>query len=168
MNTNVIQIHKNECVNAQVESYLSFRPLVEYLKRRLKTEKSVKSEFYRFLLEKIQKDEVLLSSISASELVKYKDTLELIFTILTPLMDNEDDFFWALSTPIPDEIFFSTNAFYKFFKDHDPKNKVSKDTEPVERSNLSLFIILFWIAFTISHLCLKMKSFMGTLMRKPS
>ncbi|MFD2286804.1 GAF domain-containing protein [Pedobacter petrophilus] len=136
MNTNVIQIHKNECVNAQVESYLSFRPLVEYLKQRLKTEKSVKSEFYRFLLEKIQKDEVLLSSISAKELVKYKDTLELIFTILTPLMDNEDDFFWALSTPVPNEIFFSTNAFYKFFKDHDPKNKVSKDTDPVEKKQL--------------------------------
>lgn len=136
MNTKVIKIHKNECIGCQVESSLSFSPLVKYLKDRLKTEKSVKSEFYRFLLQKIEKDEVLLSDISANELVKYKDTLELIFTILTPLMDNEDDFFWALSTPIPDEIFFSTNAFYQFFKDHDPKNKVGKDSEPVEKKQL--------------------------------
>lgn len=136
MNTNVIKIHKNECIGCQVESSLSFSPLVKYLKDRLKTEKSVKSEFYRFLLQKIEKDEVLLNSISANELVKYKDTLELIFTILTPLMDNEDDFFWALSTPIPDEIFFSTNAFYQFFKDHDPKSKVGKDSEPVEKKQL--------------------------------
>ena len=136
MNTNVINIHKNECIGCQVESSLSFRPLVEYLKDRLKTEKSVKSEFYRFLLEKIEKDQVLLNSISAEELSKYKDTLELIFTILTPLMGDEDDLFWALSTPIPDQIFFSTNAFYKFFKDHDPKNKVGKDSEPVEKKQL--------------------------------
>ncbi|MGM9478850.1 GAF domain-containing protein [Pedobacter sp. GSP4] len=102
----------------------------------MKTEKSVKSEFYRFLLQKIEKDDVLLGGISAEDLSKYKDTLELIFTILTPLMDNEDDLFWALSTPIPDQIFFSTNAFYQFFKDHDPKNKVTKDNEPVEKKQL--------------------------------
>ncbi|PWS30154.1 GAF domain-containing protein [Pedobacter paludis] len=136
MNTNVIQINKNECIHCQVESNLSFRPLVEYLKTRLKTEQSVKSEFYRFLLEKIQKNEALLGNIKAEELSKYKDTLELIFTILTPLMANEDDLFWALSTPIPDQIFFSTNAFYKFFKDHDPKNKVTKDNDPVEKKQL--------------------------------
>ncbi|WP_051666360.1 GAF domain-containing protein [Pedobacter sp. R20-19] len=136
MNTNVIQINKNECVNFQIDSSLSFRPLVEYLKGRLKTEKSVKSEFYRFLLEKIEKEKVLLNSIKAKDLVQYKDTLELIFTILTPLMDNEDDLFWALSTPVPDEIFFSTNAFYNFFKDHDPKNKVTKDSDPVEKKQL--------------------------------
>ncbi|MFF5380670.1 GAF domain-containing protein [Pedobacter suwonensis] len=136
MNTNVIQIHKNECIHCQVESSLSFRPLVEYLKSRLKTEKSVKSEFYRFLLQKIEKDDVLLGNISPEDLSQYKDTLELIFTILTPLMDNENDLFWALSTPIPDQIFFSTNAFYNFFKDHDPKNKVTKDNEPVEKKQL--------------------------------
>ncbi|UKT65109.1 GAF domain-containing protein [Pedobacter mucosus] len=102
----------------------------------MKTEKSVKSEFYRFLLQKIEKDDVLLESVTAQELSKYTDTLELIFTILTPLMANEDDLFWALSTPIPDEIFFSTNAFYKFFKDHDPKNKVTKDNEPIEKKQL--------------------------------
>ncbi|WP_316798266.1 GAF domain-containing protein [Pedobacter frigidisoli] len=136
MNTDVIKIHKNECIGCQVESSLSFRPLVRYLKDRLKTEKSVKSEFYRFLLQKIEKDDVLLNNISAEDLAKYKDTLELIFTILTPLMDDEEDLFWALSTPIPDQIFFSTNAFYQFFKDHDPKNKVNKDGEPVEKKQL--------------------------------
>ncbi len=136
MNTNVIQLHKNECIHCQVKSNLSFRPLVEYLKDRLRTEKSVKSEFYRFLLEKIEKNDQLLGNITAQEVAKYKDTLELIFTILTPLMANEEDMFWALSTPIPDEIFFSTSAFYKFFKDHDPKNKVDKTGEPLEKRQL--------------------------------
>jgi len=137
MNTNVIQIHKNECIHCQVESNLSFRPLVNYLKNRLKTEKTVKSEFYRFLLEKIEKENALLGNITAQELAKHKETLELIFTILTPLMANENELFWALSTPVPDEIFFSTNAFYQFFKDHDPKNKVNNDNnDPSEVKHL--------------------------------
>jgi len=137
MNTNVIQIHKNECIHCQVESNLSFRPLVNYLKNRLKTEKTVKSEFYRFLLEKIEKESALLGNITAQELSKHKETLELIFTILTPLMANENEMFWALSTPVPDEIFFSTNAFYQFFKDHDPKSKVNKDNnDPSEVKHL--------------------------------
>lgn len=137
MNTNVIQIHKNECIHCQVESNLSFRPLVNYLKNRLKTEKTVKSEFYRFLLEKIEKENALLGNITAQELAKHKETLELIFTILTPLMANENELFWALSTPVPDEIFFSTNAFYQFFKDHDPKSKVNNDNnDPSEVKHL--------------------------------
>jgi len=136
MNTNVIQIHKNECMHCQVKSGLSFRPLVEYLKGRLKTEKSVKSEFYRFLLEKIERNGALAGSLTTQDLASHKDTLELIFTILTPLMANEEDMFWALSTPIPDEIFFSTDTFYKFFKDHDPKNKVDKSGEPLEKRQL--------------------------------
>ncbi|GAA3979804.1 hypothetical protein GCM10022246_34780 [Pedobacter ginsengiterrae] len=136
MNTNVIKIHKNECIGCQVKSNLSFRPLVNYLKNRLKTEKTVKSEFYRFLLEKIEKENDLLGNITTQELAKHKETLELIFTILTPLMANENEMFWALSTPVPDEIFFSTNAFYQFFKDHDPKSKVSQDNEPSEKKQI--------------------------------
>lgn len=147
MNSSVIQIHKNECFKHQIDSSLSFRPLVEYLKGRLKTEKSVKSEFYRFLLEKIEKEKLLLNNIKAKDLVQYKDTLELIFTILTPLMDNEDDLFWALSTPVPDEIFFSTNAFYNFFKDHDPKNKITKDSEPVEKKQLKFIYNIILVRF---------------------
>ncbi|WP_231459904.1 GAF domain-containing protein [Pedobacter sp. Leaf132] len=147
MNTNVIKIHKNECINCQVKSNLSFRPLVTYLKNRLKTEKTVKSEFYRFLLEKIEKEDALLGNISAQELSKHTETLELIFTILTPLMANENEMFWALSTPVPDEIFFSTNAFYQFFKDHDPAKKVSKDTESSEKKHLKFIYNLILTRF---------------------
>jgi len=87
-------------------------------------------------LEKIEKENDLLGNITTQELAKHKETLELIFTILTPLMANENEMFWALSTPVPDEIFFSTNAFYQFFKDHDPKSKVSQDNEPSEKKQI--------------------------------
>lgn len=123
MNTSVIKINEGECIACQVESTLSFRPLIAYLKGRLKTEQTLKAEFYRFLLEKIEREEALKSDINVDELVKYKDTLELIFTILTPLMANEKDLYWAMSTPVPDSIFFSTDAFFEFFSLHEEEKQ---------------------------------------------
>ncbi len=126
MNTSVIQINKNEIINCQVESTLSFRPLIAYLKGRLITEQTLKAEFYRFLLEKIEREETLRSDIQVEDLANYKDTLELIFTILTPLMANEKDLYWALSTPVPDKIFFSTDPFFDILSLHSEQKKLNK------------------------------------------
>jgi len=116
MNTNVIKINKNECIACHIQWSLSFRPLVAYLKRRLKTEETIKKEFYRFLLEKIESEGALAKNLMVEDLAQYKDTLELIFTILTPLMANEKELYWALSTPVPDQIFFSTDLLYNFIQ----------------------------------------------------
>ncbi|TDG35881.1 GAF domain-containing protein [Pedobacter changchengzhani] len=137
MNTKVIRLNDKESVHCQIDSSLSFRPLVAHLKGRLKTEQSLKSEFYRFLLDKIEReDELLVSNINPEELTAYSDTLELIFTILTPLMANSEDLYWALSTPIPDKIFFSTDTFYNFFQDRNPKSKINKKEESLDRQQL--------------------------------
>lgn len=136
MNTNIIQINRNECAGCQVEFTLSFRPLIAYLKNRLKTEQTLKAEFYRFLLEKIEREEKLKNTIEVEELVKYKDTLELIFTILTPLMANEKDLFWALSTPVPDKIFFSTDSFYDFLSFHIEEKRQNGEPPSKEKQQL--------------------------------
>ncbi|WP_316768346.1 GAF domain-containing protein [Pedobacter frigiditerrae] len=137
MNTSVIQINKNnEQTSCHVEATLSFRPLISYLKRRLKTEKTLKAEFYRFLLEKIEKEDSLRNEIHAEDLENYKDTLELIFTILTPLMANEKDLYWALSTPVPDKIFFSTDAFHDILSLHAEQKKNDGEVASKEKQQL--------------------------------
>ncbi|TCC89412.1 GAF domain-containing protein [Pedobacter frigiditerrae] len=136
MNTSVIQINNNEQISCQVEATLSFRPLISYLKRRLKTEKTLKAEFYRFLLEKIEKEDSLRNEIHAEDLENYKDTLELIFTILTPLMANEKDLYWALSTPVPDKIFFSTDAFHDILSLHAQQKKGEEEEASKEKQQL--------------------------------
>ncbi|MES2419306.1 MAG: GAF domain-containing protein [Bacteroidota bacterium] len=141
MNTSVIQINKNECISCQVEFTLSFRPLIAYLKGRLKVEQTLKTEFYRFLLEKIEREEALKNDIQVESLAHYKDTLELIFTILTPLMANEKDLYWALSTPIPDKIFFSTNPFYDFLLLHTEQKKLNDVTEKEHKEKQQLHFI---------------------------
>jgi len=141
MNTSVVQINNNACVSCQVEYTLSFRPLIAYLKGRLETEQTLKVEFYRFLLEKIEREEALRSDIRVEDLAKYKDTLELIFTILTPLMANEKDLYWALSTPVPDSVFFSTDPFYDFLLVHKEQKELSNMSDDEYKAKQQLHYI---------------------------
>lgn len=140
MNTSVIKINGDVCVACQVEYTLSFRPLIAYLKGRLKTEQTLKAEFYRFLLEKIEREEALNNDVKVEDLAKYKDTLELIFTILTPLMANEKDLYWAMSTPVPESIFFSTDAFYDFFSLHQEEKRINGYKEESKETKQLQFI----------------------------
>ncbi|MEJ7671380.1 MAG: hypothetical protein WKF59_01330 [Chitinophagaceae bacterium] len=52
--------------------------------------------------------------IKIEEAAEYKELLELIYMFLTPLVSKGQNHVWALSTPVPGEIFYSTDAFYDF------------------------------------------------------
>lgn len=140
MNTNLINIVKGENISSLVEWNLSFRPLVAYLKRRIKTEHTVKREFYRFLLEKLESDKALERDVDINGLYKHRSTLELIFIILTPLMANEKELFWALSTPVPNQLFFSTDLLYDFILENAPENK-HDDNQQLAREKEQLTFI---------------------------
>ncbi|MGF1925913.1 MAG: GAF domain-containing protein, partial [Bacteroidia bacterium] len=69
-----------------------------------------------------------------------KDTLELIYTILTPLMANEKDLMWALSTPVPDKIFFSTDAFFQILSLHTEQKETQAENEESKEKQQLQFI----------------------------
>ena len=113
-----LEIKNNDFRPALMDSALSFKPFVRHLQNMLKDEPSVKSEFYRFVIDKFENEmrggsQVVL----AKDSLRYKELMELIYMILTPLATNEKEHFWALSTPVPDKIFFSTDGFYRFLAD---------------------------------------------------
>lgn len=107
------EIKNNDFRPAAMESALSFRPFVAHLKNMLKDQPSVKSEFYRYVISKFE-NETKGSAIMIRDSASYRELMELVYMILTPLATNEKEHFWALSTPIPDKIFFSTDGFYNF------------------------------------------------------
>ncbi len=118
MHTELINISKNECTVCHVDSCLSFNPFVEHLKERILTEKTLKSEFYKYVLNKFETDICIDLEMHPEYAETYRDMLELIYSILTPPILNEKEFFWALSTPVPEKIFFSTEAFFNFHASH--------------------------------------------------
>jgi hypothetical protein len=118
MHTDVLNINKNECFLCQVDTCLSFNPFVEHLKERVKTETTLKSEFYKYVLNKFEQDTCIDLEMHPENAEQYREMLELIYSILTPPILNEKEFFWALSTPVPEKIFFSTDAFFDFNTSH--------------------------------------------------
>jgi hypothetical protein len=119
MHTEVLNINKDdECFLCQVDTCLSFNPFVEHLKERVQTEKTLKSEFYRYVLNKFEEDTCIDLNMHPENAENYREMLELIYSILTPPILNEKEFYWALSTPVPEKIFFSTDAFFEFHSSH--------------------------------------------------
>ncbi|WP_159467846.1 GAF domain-containing protein [Dyadobacter sp. 3J3] len=108
------EIKNNDFRPAALEPALSFRPFVTHLKNMLKDQPSVKSEFYRYVISKFESEMTKGSAVMIRDSASYKELMELVYMILTPLATNEKEHFWALSTPIPDKIFFSTDGFYNF------------------------------------------------------
>ncbi|AYL95750.1 GAF domain-containing protein [Mucilaginibacter celer] len=137
MHTEVLNISKDECSICQVESCLTFNPFVEHLRERVSTEKTLKSEFYRYVLGRFEHDLCIDLNMSPADAEKHREMLELIYSILTPPIANEKEFHWALSTPVPDKVFFSTEAFYDFHSSHHsnlyalnaPRNEVFADRQ---------------------------------------
>ncbi|RZM20841.1 MAG: GAF domain-containing protein, partial [Pedobacter sp.] len=91
----------------------------------------MKREFYRYLLEKIETEEALAKTLDVASLAQHKDTLELIFTILTPLLSDESELYWALSTPVPQQIFFSTDPMHDFIKSTETSAEKSDGTHSI-------------------------------------
>ncbi|MXV16796.1 GAF domain-containing protein [Hufsiella ginkgonis] len=119
MHTQLLQINKDGSDHCQVASTLSFRPFLDYLKSRIATEDAIKAEFYRFVLDRFEKEAPQDICLRKEDSQAYRDLLELVYMILTPIVADEKEVFWALSTPIPDQIFFSTSAFHSLFQHHE-------------------------------------------------
>lgn len=131
MQTTVLDIKENLMKKELIETAFSFKPFINYLKKRVTVEKSIKAEFYRFVLKKFKLyPQLEAGPISIKETAKYTDVLELVFTILSPAIEDEHKFYWALSTPVPSQIIYSTDAFFNFLTDHNArdKNKTNEDS----------------------------------------
>jgi len=141
MHTSILEINEGQCVACQVDTRLSFKPLMNHLEERIKTEHPIKAQFYRFLLERLNKIDGDDANISIAEIEQHHEVMVLIYTILTPLVASEKEFLWAMSTPVPDKIFFSTDAFYDFYTQHlSKKSGAVSDDNTLEKKTSTVYI----------------------------
>ena len=112
MQTKSFYINKNLANSDLVSNTLSFKPFVRQLEKRLHEERTVKSRFYSFVLDHFKSaGELNEQHINTPEDNEY--ALELIYSALSPVLQSENDCYWALSTPVPNHILYSTDAFYE-------------------------------------------------------
>ncbi len=122
------------------QAVLSFRPFIEYLRKRKNETNCHKSRFFSFVVEQFEKYPELLEPIDVDKVKNYAELMQLIYSMLSPIVENEEKHRWALSMPLRPVVFYSTNAYSKLVANIATgtlkKSITSKDPDLIKRNQL--------------------------------
>ena len=110
---NDVNVHGAHPVSPNIK--LSLNPFIEYVQRKAAFEKTAKINFYRYILEQFNQYPELKHPIAAKDAKKYTPLFELIYTSLSPIINDENQQYWAISTPVSPFFHYGTDAFYNEF-----------------------------------------------------
>jgi hypothetical protein len=126
-----------------VDIQFSFRPFIDYVIRKVETEKSEKIVFYKYILKKFKACPELWQPIATDQLKNYVPIFDLIYSALTPLLINESNQLWAIGKPVCPCFYCGTTAFYQELMDSHTKQLKSDLRLPtvnqMKRSMLTTF-----------------------------
>jgi len=131
MKTKVIGTKTKQRSQEIVKGILSIKTFVDYLKKRIKNEQTIKSEFYRFVLKKIARYEELADGvISLDNIKKYTNIFELIYAALTTATESNNKFSWAIAAPTLSKVIYGTDDFFNFLDQHQKgENEAARGTD---------------------------------------
>ena len=96
---------------------LSLKPFIQYITKRANVERTTKSNFYKYIIQEFNKYPELQFPIAVEDASKYTELYELIYTALSPIINDENQQFWALGTPLSGCFHYGTDAFYGVLMD---------------------------------------------------
>ena len=145
---------------------LSLKPFISFLEERVSREKTAKIHFYNYLLEEFAAYPELMLPIPPGSTEKYNHLFELIYTALSPVINDEHEQLWALSKPVAPCFYYGTNAFYNILLDKKtaalkPALKLPSEEE-MEKSmltNLYKLVLQKFYNFTLGGQDFNIKSF---------
>lgn len=115
MKRGLIRINKTATKENTVESYVCFKKFVDFLEEKVKHDKSIRVHFYRFVLDELNKEMELMQGVTAEDSQQYDEVLQLVSSIVLPLMDDENETLVALTAGLSPVSIYSTEAFSKLF-----------------------------------------------------
>ena len=95
-----------------VESYVSFKLFTDFLFERISEGEGARSKYYQRVLDKILQYPELQGNLTVGEMHQYEEVLELVSTVLFPIIEDENECLWAIGNAMTPEIFYGSNAFY--------------------------------------------------------
>lgn len=102
-----------------MDSHLSFKGFIDFLKNRKLHEKTMKVKYLDFLINHFEHRLGGNYQMEVEQVGGYQDLLELIYSTLFPAIEEESQNFWALSIPLQPVIFYGTDPFYDMLWDRD-------------------------------------------------
>jgi hypothetical protein len=101
----------------QLDTAFSLRPFINFLKKSLKNDSSLKDKLTAFLLEKLAQFPELEGDVPVENMEKYRDVLELIFVSMSNVTEDENRLPWALGMPLRPLFVYGTHAFFTLMLD---------------------------------------------------
>lgn len=141
MEVNVYRISKNLALQGLADIAFSFRPFVNDIKQRIAAEQTVRGEFYKLTLNKLNHYPEIENPLTSDEAIKYTDILELIYAVLSPPVTDESEFYWAIGSPVPADVIYSTSAFKEFIQLYNrDQDTIVNQGEEVFKKRLKEFV----------------------------
>ena len=142
MHTAVLNMSQQTVLDRVPQTVLSFRPFIEYLKKRKEEQECHKSRYFSYVVEQFEKAPELLDSIDVENVKNYTDQLQLVYGTVSPIIENEETHRWALCLPLRPVIFYSTNAYFNLVTNlatgNIRKSITSKSPQEMKRHQLEL------------------------------
>lgn len=109
----------------QIDTALSFKPFMAFLRKRIGEEKTVKVDFFKKVLEKFEAAN-LPDELTIPQLYEHTELLEYFYASMAPMFSAEEETLWALWVPVHPTIVYGTEFFYNVLQ--------SRKTDLVNRS----------------------------------
>lgn len=117
----------------EVDSKLSFRPFIEYLKEKQCFDSEARERLYSYMLKKFEHESTLLQSvIDVNVINEHAPLMELLTTSLFPVVDNLEGYNFALGKPYEFSVFYYSNTFRKLFFDREEQHLLLPDNLPIQ------------------------------------
>jgi hypothetical protein len=100
-----------------IDSYLSFRGFIHFLKERITHEKTMKVKYLDFVVHHFEHRLAGKDIIGLDQVGEYEDLLQLIYSTIFPAIEDERNNLWALAVPVKPTIFYGTEPFYDLMRD---------------------------------------------------
>lgn len=117
-----------------VDSKISFRPFISYLKNKRPEVSGTQERLYSYLIKKFENEPSLLKPIdNVDEISSQGDLMELLTTSLFPVVGDSEKNNFALAAPYQFSVFHYCETFRKLFFDSDEQHLLLPDGIPSEQ-----------------------------------
>ena len=125
-----------------IDSHLSFKGFIDFLKERRSHEKTMKVKYLEFLINHFEHRLRGNYRIDVEQAAQYEDLLELMYSTIFPAIEDESRNLWALSIPLKPIMFYGTDPFYDMLWDRDSGHlrvcMIDEDSKVRKKINLEL------------------------------
>jgi len=121
---NILAANRERVDNSlSIDSKISFRPFVNYLKEKLQDGSNTRSRIYNYLIDRFEETPALLQPVLDPHVLdENQDLLDMLGTTLFPVVSEHEKNMFSMSVPYEFSIFNYSTSFRKLFIDENEEH----------------------------------------------